>query len=142
MLNENQVVDAVAGHLQDDGWRIVSTSSTSERGHDVLAARGETTLAVEAKGETSSDPHSRRYREAFSSSQKHDHVAKAFYKAACVLSAGQHRAGIAVPSDERHRELIEGIGPVLKVLGVAIFFVDDDRTVREWPHQTRGGARR
>lgn len=54
MLTENDVVDAVVKHLQRDGWRIECTSSTNERGHDILATKGKTKLAVEAKGGKSS----------------------------------------------------------------------------------------
>lgn len=129
MLTENQVVDAVAKHLQKKGWRIEHKSSTKEQGPDISARKGETTLAVEAKGGTSSKPRSSRYGQPFGSAQKYDHVAKALYEAARVFSAGQHRAGIALPSDHRHRGLIEEIRPALDVLDVTIFLVDDDCTV-------------
>ena len=133
MLTENEVVDAVAKHLQKGGWHIERTSSTNERGHDILAAKGDTTLAIEAKGAKSSKPGTRRYGEPFSSPQKYSHVAKALYKAACVFSAGQYRPGIALPSTDRHLALIEAARSALEKLHVAVFLVDDDRTVREWP---------
>lgn len=129
MLTENDVVDAVAAHLEADGWRIDERCYTTERGNDILATKGETTLAVEAKGEISADPRSSRSDKGFSSSQKHDHVAKAFYRAGAVVSAGQYRAGIAVPSDDRHRQLVDDIAPALAALNVAVFLVNDDRTV-------------
>lgn len=131
MLTENQVVGAVKEHLEKKGWCIESTSSTSERGPDILAKKGETTLVVEAKGGTSSKDETSRHGEPFDSGQKKDHVAKALYEAAKVFSAGQHQAGIALPSDKRHSGLIEDIRPALKKLGVAVFLVNDDCTVRE-----------
>ena len=133
MLTENEVVDAVAEHLQKGGWHIVRTSSTKQRGHDILAMKDRTTLAVEAKGATSASPDSNRSGEPFTSSQKRTHVAKALYKAACVFSAGQYRPGIALPSTDRHLALIEAARSALEKLHVAVFLVDDDRTVREWP---------
>ena len=133
MLTENDVVDAVVKHLQKDGWRIERTSSTSERGHDILATKGETTLAVEAKGGTSSKPGTNRSGKPFDSGQKRSHVAVALYKAAEVFGTGPYRPGIALPSDDRHRTLIEAIGPALDALHVMVFLVDDDLTVREWP---------
>ena len=133
MLTENDVVDAVVKHLQKNGWHIESTSSTSERGHDILATKGETTLAVEAKGGKSSKLGTSRYGKPFDSGQKRAHVAVALYKAASVFGTGQYRPGIAVPSDDRHRTLIEAIGSALDALHVVVFLVDDDMTVREWP---------
>ena len=133
MLTENDVVDAVARHLQRNGWRIECTSSTHERSHDILATKGETTLAIEAKGETSSDPGSSRFGKPFDSGQKRSHVAVALYKAACVFSATRYRPAIALPATDRHLTLIEAARAALEKLHVTVFLVDDDRTVREWP---------
>ncbi len=133
MLTENDVVKAVAKHLQMGGWRIEHTSSTGDRGHDILATKGETTLAIEAKGGTSSKPGTNRYGKPFNSSQKRAHVAAALYKAVVVFGTGRCRPGIALPSDDRHRKLIKEIGPALNALHVTVFLVDDDSTVREWP---------
>ncbi len=130
MLTENDVVEAVAGHLEDRGWEIIETARTDRRGHDILAHREGTSLAVEAKGETSSKYTSRR-GQSFSSSQKHAHVAKALYMCARVSSEGRHRPGMALPASDRHRELVNDILPALKSLGVSVFFVDGDRAVQE-----------
>lgn len=133
MLTENDVVDAVAKHLHKDGWHIEHTSNTSERGHDILATKDGTRLAVEAKGGKSSKPNSSRYGKPFDSGQKRAHVAVALYKASVVFGNGRYRPGIALPSDSRHRALIEAIGPALDALHVMVFLVDDDLTVRKWP---------
>ena len=114
MLNENQIVDAVAEHLRKGGWRVVSTSKTNQRGHDILATKGQTTLAVEAKGGTSSKPGTKRHGQPFKSAQKRNHVSRALYRAAEVFSSGQYRPGIALPSTDGHRELIQAIKPALE----------------------------
>lgn len=88
MLTVNDVVDAVVKHLQKNGWHIERTSSTSERGHDILAKKGKTMLAVEAKGGKSSKPGTSRYGKSFDSGQKRAHVAVALYKAATVFGTG------------------------------------------------------
>ncbi len=129
MLTENDVVDAVANHLRADGWRVESTSSTNERGHDILATKDGVTLAIEAKGETSSKPGSPRHGLVFSSGQVISHVSRALYKAASVFSAGQHRAGIALPATDRHQKLTMEIQPALEALNVSVFLVHGDRTV-------------
>ena len=109
MLTENDVVEAVARHLKDGGWQIEDTKSTDQRGHDIVAARDGTVLAVEAKGGTSSKRGTHRHGLPFNSGQKRSHVSVALYKAACVLqcralSAGDRATlGRQAPSvDRRH----------------------------------------
>lgn len=133
MLTENDVVEAVAGHLKDRGWQITDTNHTDQRGHDILARRDGIVLAVEAKGGTSSKRGTNRHGLPFDSGQKRSHVSVALYKAACVFGAGDCLPGIALPSDDRHRRLIEDILPALGALKVAVFLVDEDRTVHELP---------
>ena len=133
MLTENDVVEAVARHLEEQGWQITDTSHTDQRGHDILARRDGIVLAVEAKGGTSSKRGTSRHGLPFNSGQKRSHVSVALYKAACVFSAGQYRPGIALPSDDGHRRLIEDILPALGALKVVVFQVAEDRTVHELP---------
>lgn len=130
MLTENDVVEAVAGHLKDQGWEIIETADTHQRGHDILARRDGIDLVVEAKGGTTSKNTPRRGL-PFDSSQKHDHVAKALYKVAQIFSEGRRRPGIALPSDDRHRKLVKDILPALESLRVLVFLVDEERTVQE-----------
>ena len=54
MLTENDVVEAVAKHLKDQGWEIIERADTHQRGHDILARRDGSDLVVEAKGGTTS----------------------------------------------------------------------------------------
>ena len=130
MLTENDVVEAVAGHVKDQGWEIIETADTHQRGHDILAQRNGIDLVLEAKGGTISKNTHRRGL-PFTSSQKHDHVAMALYTVAYVFSEGRCRPGIALPSDDRHRKLVKDILPALESLRVLVFLVDEDRTVQE-----------
>jgi len=131
MLTENDVVDAVVNRLSEDGWCVVSTSNTNERGHDILATKGGTTLAIEAKGGTSSKTGSRRYGKEFNSGQRLSHVSRALYKAASVFSAGQYRAGIALPAT--HLKFVMEIRAALEALDVSVFLVEDDGAVSRFP---------
>ena len=70
MLTENDVIDAVVSHLTGKGWNIETISRTDQRGIDILANKGRTSLAIEAKGETSNRRGSSRYGKPFTSSQK------------------------------------------------------------------------
>ena len=82
MLTENDVVDAVCEHLIQNGFTIQNQLTTRERGIDIVAlnpATGAETL-IEAKGETSSKGHTKRFGKPFHSAQVKVHVAEAFYK--------------------------------------------------------------
>lgn len=133
LLYEDDVIEGVVNHLEQRGWRVVSTASarTKQRGLDILATKDGATLAVEAKGATSSDPNSARHDQEFDKGQKRSHISVALYKVASVVSAGKHQAAIALPSDDEHRELIANIAPALEALNVAVFLVNDDLTVIE-----------
>ncbi len=131
MLNENDVIASVILHLQDNGWHIENVSSTDQQGFDILARKGQSSIAIEAKGETSSKHGTKRYGKPFSSSQRLSHVSRALYKAACVVSNESHRAGIALPCTAGHKKLIKDIAPALKKLNIVVFLVRHDRTVQE-----------
>lgn len=131
MLDENDVIDSVVSYLKDDGWHIENVSSTDQRGFDILARKDHSSIAIEAKGETSSKRGTNRYGKPFSGSQRLSHVSRALYKAACVVSSESHRAGIALPCTEGHMKLIENIVPALKKLDIVVFLVRHDRTVQE-----------
>lgn len=131
MLTENDVICAVARHLSDDGWRIENVSTTDQRGFDIHATKGSISLVVEAKGETSSRSGTARYGKPFTGNQKKSHVAVALYTAASVISGGKHRVGIALPSDNGHKGLIDEVTPALKTLGVVVYLVKPDRSIEE-----------
>jgi hypothetical protein len=129
MLNENEIIEAVARHLQNAGWSISITCSTSQCGDDIVATKGEETIFVEAKGATSSKASSRGFGQPFDSSQVRVHVAMAIHKALKRVDAGT--SAIAIPGDEAHeKELHEVRGPLSRI-GVRIFRVKSDGTVQE-----------
>lgn len=134
MLTENDVVQAVAGHLEGEGYRIVSSLSTSQRGIDIVAEHPSTKkrLLVEAKGGTSSKEGTANYGNPFTSNQAKTHVSVAFYYAAMLRqkhSSEGAEVALAFPEDATHRALVEGISSALNLLGVSVFFVDSLRRV-------------
>ncbi len=131
VLTEEDVIKAVASHLERHGWTIRNTSRTNQRGIDILAEKRGKMLAIEAKGGTSNRPGSARFGLSFTKSQKLDHVSKALYTATRAAISGDHQGGIAVPADEEHKRLIQNILPALKTLDIAAFLVEEDRTVRK-----------
>lgn len=134
MLTENDVVQAVAGYLEGEGYRIVSSLSTSQRGIDIVAEHPSTKkrLLVEAKGGTSSKEGTANYGNPFTSNQAKTHVSVAFYYAAMLRqkhSAEGAEIALAFPEDATHRAFVEDISSALKLLGVSVFFVDSSRRV-------------
>jgi len=136
MLYESDVIDAVCSKLEAHGYRILQRLTTTQHGDDILAVKQTPVpckLYIEAKGETSSRQDSQRYGQPFDSAQIRVHVAEAFYKAAEVLSRDygnvEIQAGIALPDNEGHRAVAKSIEPIVKQLGIAIFWVKENRDI-------------
>ena len=126
MLTENDIVRIFGKYLQDCGYEIIQSLTTSERGFDIIAKRNGITLYVEAKGETSSKEDTNRYGKPFSKNQVKTHVAVAILASMKVLSRPDHEpkeVAIALPDNESHRGLIESIKSTLKKAGIKVFLV-------------------
>jgi hypothetical protein len=130
MLTESQVIAAVCRYLRRNGFHVTQHLSEKQRGRDIIAVakNGRHRIAIEAKGETSSMSHTRRYGKCFNSGQVSDHVAKALYCAARDTSL-QMRAGVAFPKNAAHVKCVEKILPALKKLRVEVFWVLPNRHV-------------
>lgn len=115
-------MSAVCLELEVRGYEIVSRATVTQHGHDIVAAKGDQLLLIEAKGAGSSKPGTARYGKEFSSVQVFDHVAKAVLKALRAAAAGD-QAGIALPDNDNHRREIQQISPVLRRIGIARFWV-------------------
>lgn len=142
MLIENDVVKAVARHLDSEGYCVEKVLSTVEHGVDIVAVHPEThvRLLVEAKGGTSSKKASARFGKPFTRNQAKTHVAVALYYAAMLrqeYSSEGARVALAFPDDKNHTELVEDISSALRVLQITAFFVDGARRVRALPFATR-----
>lgn len=133
-LTENDVVKAVRTHLEAAGWTTHGIS-TAERGVDIIATQGSRRMEIEAKGATSSKAGTRRYGLGFTPNQVRSHVSVALYTAAAVTSRNDKcRAALALPDDAAHRAVVARIGPALKRLEIAVFWVDaEGRTVVDTP---------
>jgi len=130
MLTENEVIAIVICHLEKSGYKKISTSNTVQQGHDIVATKGNSHIYIEAKGETSSKANTNRFGKGFDSSQTKDHVAKAIYKAIETKSDHpQGIVGIALPDNQRQRDLVNRVLPSLKDLGIVVFFANEDGKV-------------
>jgi hypothetical protein len=130
MLYEDDVVNAVATYLRADGWTIESIALATQRGDDIVATRGRERLVVEAKGQGSSKPHTRKYGQPFDRGQARNHVAVAVLRSLRVVSEGITAAALALPDDEFHQREVARVVPALSRLGVRVYWVDQDGVAR------------
>jgi hypothetical protein len=129
MLCEADVVDAVCAFLESKGCCMKERCYGRTRGEDIAATGpGDRKTSIEAKGETSSNPNTRRYGLPFTSGQVWDHVSKAIYKAAIHFSSGT-LTGVAFPHNSAHVECVRKVLPALKQLSIEVFWVDAGKNV-------------
>jgi len=133
MLKEMEVIDAVCTYLDSKRPKYEISrrvNSVFERGTDILARspRTMTRISVEAKGQTTSKQTSRKGTE-FSPNQKEDHFGRALVKSCQAIQRGEVGA-IALPSDEKDRELVESTRTALTRLAILVFLVSKDSKVR------------
>jgi hypothetical protein len=129
MLFEDDVVAAVVDHWRADGWTIVSTALATQHGDDIVATRDGVRLVVEAKGEGSSKPYTKRYGSTFTPRQAYTHVSVAVLRTLRVVSEGTSTAAIALPADAAHRREVDRVQSALSRLGIRVFWVDQERGV-------------
>lgn len=112
VLTEDQVVNAVRGHLEAAGWVIESYAHAHQRGDDIVAVQHGRRLRIEAEGGGSSKPGTNRYGQAFTLGQCDISASKATFRALGAVSDGDE-AGIAFPDTANYRRVL---GPVLPAL--------------------------
>lgn len=134
MLTEEHVIDAVCDYLTRQGYRIDQQCGTTQHGVDIIAThpRSDVVIRIEAKGETSNRPGSRRFGKGFNRAQTGIHVAAALYAAIATKDAHSSPndwVGIAFPATNHHKEFVGRIQATLKTLRIAVFWVDRNRQV-------------
>lgn len=130
-LLEMEVIGSVRKYLEKKNFIIKSTvKSTLEHGTDIVAVSPErkATVKIEAKGETSSNPKSKRYDMGFDKNQKRTHLGVALLKCLEAVDEGG-TAGIALPADSYDKKLVDSIQKSLEKLGLIVFLVDEHRDV-------------
>jgi hypothetical protein len=115
LLDENQVVDAVAAFLASDGYTIEQKLHGHQRGVDLIARRTEgpvRLIHVEAKGGTSTRVGSAKYGKPMSGGEVRINVAEALYTAAVVSTRDRTPderglvPAVAFHDDARHRSTL------------------------------------
>lgn len=130
-LYEDDVVRAVMGYLEFEGWTIDSFALSHQHGDDIVASRGGQRLIIEAKGDGSSKSTSSRFGKPFTRNQVKTHVSVAVVRAMRVASAGEADAALALPASKFHRVEIGHIAPALQRLGIQVYWVGSDHSVAQ-----------
>jgi hypothetical protein len=127
MLDENDVIGALAEYLKRDGYDVLKQLHTTEKGVDLIARRGKLGpfLHVEAKGGTSSRQGSNRFGKPYTQSQVFDRVSKGFYTAVLLRSKNPlpDEVGLAVPDTPCFRDYLVPIVDIANILRIQIFVV-------------------
>lgn len=131
MLTESNVIAAVCLFLDTHGFSVEQRLVETQKGDDIIAVDHDCNreLVIEAKGETSSKPHTARYGKAFSSAQVTDHVAKALFRAAQTVGTKRVSA-VALPKNRLHVAAIERVSNAMRQLNIEVFWVLPDHTVQ------------
>lgn len=130
MLYEDDIIDAVCGHLESHGFTVTQKLTAKQHGDDIIATGNGhiRQLHIEAKGETSSRQGSGRYGTPFHGFQIQDHVANAFFRAIKMATNGRI-GGMALPKNEAHEKCVASIQHAIDDLGIIVFWVSADRSV-------------
>lgn len=131
MLNENQIVDIVCNYLSKSGYEIERSSTTYDKGYDIVASNTKgVKLIIEAKGATSSKSSSNRFNKEFDRKQVVNHVSRALYSTVKVINKyPDYEVGIALPHNEFHIKAIKDIQNVIDLLKIKVFWVTENRDV-------------
>jgi predicted CopG family antitoxin len=131
MLFESDVITSVCNYLKNNNFEIIQQLNENQQGDDIIAINQQKQkFYIEAKGETSSKESSNRFGKEFNSSQKKVHVSQALYRAIKMKEENNSLSGIAFPETKGHLALIEPIKQTLQNIGIEVFWVKNDGTVR------------
>jgi hypothetical protein len=144
LLDENAIVDAVAGFLAGHGYEIEQQLHGHQKGVDIIACRHvpRRLIYVEAKGGTSSRVGSANHGKPMGSGEVRINIAEALYTAVIVATRddvdGEQQlvSAVAFHDDERHRKHAEPLRPALDRLNIGVFWVTSDHVVvleGPWP---------
>ena len=131
MLYESDVISSVCDYLKKNNFKIIQQLNENQKGDDIIAINDKKQkFYIEAKGETSSKKTTNNFGNEFNGSQIKVHVSQALYRAIKMKEENNSLSGMAFPETKGHLSLIEPIKQTLKNIGIEVFWVKDDGTVR------------
>ena len=133
MLTEDNILEILSNYLTAKGYQEKRRANTLQTGVDLVTENDHEILYIEAKGETSSKPGTRRFGNAFNHNQIKSHISRAILAAFEVISEKpgglKTQAAIAFPDNEGHRRLINKILPALNHSNIRVYLVSFDSVV-------------
>jgi len=133
MLTENDVIKIVSHYLINNGYKIITTSKTTEKGIDIIAIHPEKGKCyVEAKGETSSIEGTKRYGKPFNRNQIKDHIGSVLLQTLKIKQENENAdVFIAVPFEKNHLQIFESIKKCLLQINIKVLFVKCNGDIEE-----------
>jgi hypothetical protein len=132
-MDENEVVEAIAAYLKNQGYSVKQKLTTKQRGIDIKAEhpkKGQ--VLVEAKGGTSTFEKSARYGKPYTKSQVFDRVAKGIFTSARLKEEYINSDIIfAVPKTDWFVEYLSQIKNSISSLGLQVFLVKEVGSVEK-----------
>lgn len=130
MLNENQITNILSSYLLNEGCRVMSKQTTTQKGIDLIVTdKNGITLYIEVKGGTSSRAGSSRYDLPFNSKQIPNHIGKAIlatFKAMEIYGTEGCKYAMAFPDTISHETALKAILSALQKLNIIIYLVSDN----------------
>nr|WP_300002756.1 hypothetical protein [Tissierella sp.] len=131
MLTQNEIIDKVISKLEELGFEIESSCYINERGIDIVAAKGNRKILIEAKGGTSSKKN-KDEDIPFNRNQARTHISAAIFKSLQMKEEHEDElVAIALPYERHHFEFMESIKTSLKELEIVIFWCDKENVILE-----------
>jgi len=133
MITENQVVEYVCTYLKKNNFSIMQSANVGQKGIDIIAKTDGFKIFIEAKGETSSVPKSKRFGKPFTSNQVFDVISKVIFQALDIknhhLWEDQSITAIAIPDTKIFRTWHSKVAESLCKLQLVTLWVLEDGTV-------------
>lgn len=128
LLNENEITDILAAHLNKEGCTNVDKLTTKQRGIDMTVTYPDGTKElIEVKGETSSKEGTNRFGKGFNGNQIWTHISVALMKTFTLMELEVYKGAkfsIALPFN--HEAGIERVRTVIEKMDIQVYFVSKE----------------
>ena len=129
-LTEDETVELLIKHLENDGYNVISYCTGQKRGTDIVGEKNNRKILVEVKGARANHNSKIKKRTYFNSSQIKTHFGKAIVKVLELKSDNKNcDVAIAHPDDELIKKHLDKSIKHLKKLDIIHFWVSKNGNV-------------
>ena len=129
-LTEDETVELLINHLENNGYNIISFCTGHKRGTDIIAEKNNKKLLIEVKGAKANHNSKIKKRPFFNSGQIKDHFGKAIVKVLELKSDNENcDVAIAHPDDEFIKKHLDKSIKHLRKLDIIHFWVSRNGSV-------------